>query len=118
LQYSRTTTNLYVLDSKFFGKANGAKPPAKQSTLAFSTKSSGDNAPPSSGSSKENEDVEMMNEELEVEIKPKIDEETKAVKKENANPPTGMRPLMDIFTSVNSLEQKPRNDRDLLSRKS
>jgi DNA ligase-1 len=73
-------------NSKFFGQPNGTKPPAKQSTLSFSTKSSVKKDTPSSDSAKENDDVEMKEESTSTEIK---FEEANLDAKENVKPEKG-----------------------------
>ena len=78
-------------DRKFFGKPNGTNPPAKQSKLSFSTKSAAEKDPPSSGSSKENEDVEMKDEESEADVKPKVERKDEVDTKENVKTEKGMR---------------------------
>jgi DNA ligase-1 len=60
-------------NSKFFGQPNGTKAPAKQSKLAFSSKSSPKAEIPSSGSAKENEDVDMEEDGSDVEVNPKVE---------------------------------------------
>jgi hypothetical protein len=60
------------LNSKFFGNPNGPKPPAKQTKLAFSSKS-GNNGTPSSSAPKE-EDVDMKDTKLEEEDESKVEE--------------------------------------------
>ncbi|KAH8589333.1 hypothetical protein B0O99DRAFT_336770 [Bisporella sp. PMI_857] len=63
---------------KFFGQPNGAKAPAKQSKLSFSTKATIKADPPGSSSTKENYDGEMEDgSETEVVLKPE-DTEVKA----------------------------------------
>ena len=74
----------FLFNSKFFGQPNGTKPPAKQSRLAFSSKATAKDDPPSSGSSKENEDVEMKDDESEMEMKPKVEKEECVDTKEDA----------------------------------
>jgi DNA ligase-1 len=74
------------LNSKFFGKPNGSKAPPKQSKLSFSSKSTSNGAP-SSSASKENEDVDME-ENVKVELAPKI-EEAGVDAKENVKPGFG-----------------------------
>ena len=64
----------FLLISKFFGQPNGTKTPAKQSKLAFSSKSTTAKDPPSSISSKENEDLEMKSAQSETDLKPMTDE--------------------------------------------
>jgi DNA ligase-1 len=75
-----------LLVSKFFGQPNGTKPPAKQSKLSFSSKSAAKQDLRSSNSSKENEDVEMKNEESETEVKPKVEMTEDADAKGNVKP--------------------------------
>jgi DNA ligase-1 len=67
--------NNCFVNRKFFGQPNGTKPPAKQSKLAFSSKSSTNKEPSSSNSTKENEDVEMKDDGLDTEVKPKGEKE-------------------------------------------
>ena len=62
-----------TLYSKFFGKPNGTKPPVKQSTLSFATKSNSKNDTPSSSSAKETEDAEMKDEDSDNEVKPMVE---------------------------------------------
>jgi DNA ligase 1 len=71
---------------KFFGNPNGPKPPAKQSKLSFSSKSTSNGAPGSSAS-KENEDVDMAGA-GEPEATSKLQGHAIA-KKENVKPGTG-----------------------------
>ena len=74
--------------SKFFSQPNGtrAKPPAKQSTLSFSSKSGTINGTPCSSASKENEDVESKDEGFDMEIKPYVKKEDDLEMKENLKP--------------------------------
>lgn len=78
-----------LLNSKFFGQPNGTKPPAKQSKLSFSSKPSVTH-PPSSASSKENEDVDMKDEDPEVEVKPKVEKKEDVDTKVEAQSKKGM----------------------------
>jgi len=81
-----TFSNTAYLASKFFGNPNAPKPPAKQSKLSFSSKSTSNGAP-SSSASKENGDVDMADA-AESEVKPKIKDD-RIAKKENMKPGTG-----------------------------
>jgi hypothetical protein len=78
-----------ILNRKFFGQPNGTKPPAKQSKLAFSSKSMTKKDPPSSVSSKENDDVEMKDEQSEPELKPKVEKKEDVDTEEDARPDKG-----------------------------
>jgi hypothetical protein len=86
----RSILILFLINSKFFGQPNGTKPPAKQSKLAFSSKTAAKKDPPSSGSSKENENIEMKDEESETETKPKAKKEEAVYDKEDAKPERGV----------------------------
>jgi DNA ligase 1 len=71
---------------KFFGNPNGPKPPAKQSKLSFSSKSTSNGAP-SSSASRGNEDVDMADA-----GEPEVISELRGdaiAKKENVKPGTG-----------------------------
>jgi DNA ligase 1 len=74
------------LTSKFFGNPNGTNPPAKQSKLSFSSKSTS-NGSLRSSASKENEDVDMADA-AEAEVPSKVKDDPIA-KKENVKPGTG-----------------------------
>jgi DNA ligase-1 len=76
-------------NSKFFGKPNGTNAPPKQSKLSFATKST-DNGTPSSSSAKENEHVDMKDEDSDTEVKPKVKKEEVVDTKENGKPGKGM----------------------------
>lgn len=78
--------NTVDFNSNFFGNPNGPKPPAKQSKLSFSSKSTSNGAP-TSNASKENDDVDMEDA-AEQEVKPKVEDDAIA-KKENVKPGTG-----------------------------
>ncbi|PQE06872.1 hypothetical protein CJF31_00010982 [Rutstroemia sp. NJR-2017a BVV2] len=72
---------------KFFGQPNGAKPaPAKQSKLAFSSKSNPNKQTPSSALPDENEDVDMKDEDSDAEVKPVVKNGDEVAKKENVKP--------------------------------
>ena len=85
-----------TLNSKFFGKPNGTKVPAKQSTLSFSTKSNTKIDAPASSSAKENGDTEMKDENSDREGKPKsekveeVEEDTTKEKVKNGLPPLSL----------------------------
>jgi len=74
---------------KFFGQPNGTKAPAKQAKLSFSSKSAAKNETPSSSTAKENEDIEMKEEELDAEVKPRAELKEYNDSKENAQPGKG-----------------------------
>jgi DNA ligase-1 len=76
----------FSLNRKFFGNPNAPKALPKQSKLSFSSKSTSNGAS-SSSASKENEDIDMEDA-IEKEVTPKVEEDTIA-KKENVKPGTG-----------------------------
>lgn len=84
------------MNRKFFGQPNGTKPPAKQSKLAFSSKSSAKKEPAGSSSSKEN-DVEMKDVESDTEVKPKVKKEEIDIE-ENIKPENGMLSLQKYLS--------------------
>ena len=83
-------THFNGLNRKFFGQPNGTKAPAKQSKLSFSSKSVAKNEAPNPSSAKENENVEMKEEESDTEVKPKIETKVDVERKENAKLGKGM----------------------------
>ena len=78
---------LAVSHSKFFGQPNGTKAAPKQSKLSFSTKASSKNDPPSSSSAKENEDLDMAEEESDIEVKPAVEKSDAVTRKRSRTPP-------------------------------
>jgi len=62
-----------TLYRNFFGKPNGTKPPPKQSTLSFSTKSSSKNETASPSSAKENEDNQQKDGDSDIDMEPKLE---------------------------------------------
>jgi len=85
-RYFAVFANTASWNSKFFGAPNGPKPPAKQSKLAFSSKSTSNGATNSSAS-KENDDVDMEDA-VDKEVSSKVKDDAIA-KKENVKPGTG-----------------------------
>lgn len=82
--------NRRFLDSKFFGQPNGAKPaPAKQSKLAFSSKSNPNKQPASSAPLDENDDVNMKDEDSDPEVKLAVRKNEEVGKKEKVKPEKG-----------------------------
>jgi DNA ligase-1 len=78
------------VDSKFFGQPNGSKPaPAKQSKLAFSSKSNPNKQTTSSALPDENDDVDMKDEDSDAEVKPVVEKGEDVDKKENVKPEKG-----------------------------
>ena len=80
------TNNL--LNSKFFSQPNGSRAPAQQSKLASSSKSIGTD-PPSSSSSKENEDADIKDEPSEIEVISKVEKEGEVDINEDMKPESG-----------------------------
>lgn len=86
---------------KFFGRPSSTKAPTKQSKLSFSSKPSAKDEPPSSSSTKQNEDIEMHDEGgSDTEIKPKAEKEEDVDMKENVKPGKGMLNSHSGYTSL------------------
>jgi len=69
-----------TLYSKFFGKPNGKKVPAKQSTLSFSVKSNTKNDAPTSSAVEDNEDSKVKDEDSDIGEKPVVEKVEKVEK--------------------------------------